>query len=162
MEFQWYFSFIFMCSCPFTEHWREESGSISFTRLYHCRVATTTQPQGCAHSLCLARAAPCQFPLTQVEIKIDSISVIQKVWLQKGLPTPTTRNTDGQWQMEQKAALFHCGSCWQTAGVWVNEVQPQSRTGFSTHSQSTVCAGIDRHESQTGCCWEHLSDQKSE
>lgn len=60
------------------------------------------------------------------------------------LPTPTIRNTDGQWQIEQKAALFHCASCWQQLGVWVNEVQPQSITGFSAHSQTTVCAGIDR------------------
>lgn len=60
------------------------------------------------------------------------------------LPTLTVGNTDGQWQIEQKAVLFHCASCWQQFGVWVNEVQPQSITGFSAHRQTTVCAVIDR------------------
>lgn len=72
------------------------------------------------------------------------------------------RNTDGQWQTEQRAARFHCASCWQQLGVQENEAQPLSIAGFWAHSQTMVCAGIDRHESQTGCYWNHLGDQKSE
>ena len=66
-----------------------------------------------------------------------------------GLPPvpcpPSTNHRKHRWTVtNQTESSSRCASCWQQFGVWVNEVLPESRTGFSAHSQTTVCAGIDR------------------
>lgn len=54
---------------------------------------TTT---GTCSPLSLARAAPCQFPLMQVEIEIDFSSVIQEVWLSTHSPSSQHRPLETQ------------------------------------------------------------------
>lgn len=61
-------------------------------------TAESLQRQGFAPSLSLARAAPCQFPLIQVEMEIDFSSVIQKVWL--STHSPSSRHQPSETQMD--------------------------------------------------------------
>jgi len=80
-------------------------------------IAKLLQPQGFAPSLSLARAAPWQFPLMQVEMEIGFSSVIQKVW-------PSTRSLSSQHQPSEtqmdsdKSNREQLSLCELLAAVW--------------------------------------------